>query len=291
MTKVGAVGGEYPRRSGMVRVYEPGGRAALSPLVYLKALWGRRKLILALARSELKAQHFYSVLGQLWLVLEPLMLASVYIVLIGIVTGGSTEAGRIQMIVSGMILFYFTRHAVQKGAMSVVGNQGLLLNSSFPRALLPITTSVEALLQLLPGLLVYAVIHVVTGQPVGLGLLAFPGLLLVHAMFNFGFAMFIATLTVYLRDIEALLRYLLRFWLYATPVLYPITDLRGNLESLLVVLKWNPLFYLFGAYQRVLDGLFPTAWQVVASSLWAIGALVAGFFVLMSKERAIAIRI
>lgn len=282
-------GGAPPE--GPVRVYEPGGRAALPPFAYLKALWGRRKLMLALARSELRAQHFNSALGQLWLVLEPLMLAGVYIVLIGIISGRANEPGRIQMIVSGMILFHFTRLTVQKGAGSIVANQGLLLNSSFPRAVIPITTTLEALLQVIPGVLLYAVIHVATGEPVTPALAAFPGLFLIHATFNFGFTMLIATLTVYFRDIQSMLRYLIRFWLYATPVLYPITDLRGNLEMVLAVLKWNPFFYLFAAYQRVLDGEIPETWWVVSSSAWAVGALVVGFVVFISKERAIATRI
>lgn len=291
MTKTGRSEADGGSRGETVHVYEPGGRAALPPLQYAKALWGRRRLIVALARSELRAQHFYSVFGQLWLVLEPLLLASVYVVLIGIISGGATGAGRIQMIVSGMILFHFTRLAAQMGAGSVVSNQGLLLNSSFPRAVLPVATTLEAFFGLIPGLVVYGIIHVGTGEPVGSGLLAFPGLLALHAMFNFGMAMLIATLTVYFRDIQAMLRYLLRFWLYATPVLYPVTDLRGNLEAVLGVLKWNPLFYLFDAYQRVFDGGFPTAWHWVASSAWAVGTLLVGFVVFMSKERAIAIRI
>lgn len=291
MTETDTVDTDVVPREETVHVYEPGGRAALPPLKYLKALWGRRRLILALARSELRAAHFYSVLGQLWLVLEPLMLASVYVVLIGIISGRATSGGRIQLIISGMILFHFTRLTAGKGAGSVVSNQGLLLNSSFPRAVLPVATTLEAFLGLLPGLLVYAAIHVGTGEPVTPALVAFPGLLGLHVLFNFGLSMLIATLTVYFRDIQAMLRYLLRFWLYGTPVLYPVTDLRGNLEAALAVLKWNPLFYLFDAYQRVFDGSFPTAWHWIASSAWAVGVLLVGFVVFMSKERAIATRI
>lgn len=282
--------GAVPREE-TVCVYEPGGRATLPPLKYLKALWERRRLVVALARSELRAQHFHSVFGQLWLVIEPLLLASVYVVLIGIISGGATGGGRVQMIVSGMILFHFTRLAAQKGAGSVVSNQGLLLNSSFPRAVLPVATTLEAFFGLLPGLAVYAVIHVGTGEPIGEGLLALPGLLALHAMFNFGMAMLVGTLTVYFRDIQAALRYLLRFWLYATPVLYAVTDIRGNLEAALAVLKWNPLWYLFDGYQRVFDGGFPTPWHWIATSAWAVGTLVVGFVIFMSKERAIATRI
>ncbi len=291
MTEADTVGSDEVPREETVRVYEPGGRASLPPLQYLKALWGRRRLIVALARSELRAQHFYNAFGQLWLVLEPLLLASVYVVLIGIISGGATGGGRIQMIVSGMILFHFTRLAAQKGAGAVISNQGLLLNSSFPRAVLPVATTLEAFLGLLPGLAVYAVIHVATGEPIGEGLIAFPGLLALHAMFNFGMAMLIATLTVYFRDIQAMLRYLLRFWLYGTPVLYPVSDLRGNLDAVLAVLKWNPVWYLFDAYQRVFDGAFPTAWHWIVTAAWAVGALLLGFVVFMSKERAIAIRV
>lgn len=291
MTEADTVSSGDARPEETVRVYEPGGRATLPPLKYLKALWERRRLIVALARSELRATHFYNVFGQLWLVLEPLMLASVYVVLIGIISGRATSGGRIQMIISGMILFHFTRLTAGKGAGSVISNQGLLLNSSFPRAVLPVATTLEAFFGLLPGLAVYAVIHVATGEPIGEGLIAFPGLLALHVLFNFGMSMLIATLTVYFRDIQSMLRYLLRFWLYGTPVLYPVSDLRGNLDAVLAVLKWNPLWYVFDGYQRVFDGTFPTAWHWISSSAWAVGILLVGFVVFISKERAIAVRI
>lgn len=274
-----------------VRVYEPGARSALPFLPYLRSLWGRRKFIVALAGSELKARDFNTVLGQLWLVLEPLMLAGVYFLLVGILRGSLDEPGRLQLIVSGVFLFTFTRTSIQAGSRSIVGNGRLLMNSSFPRALLPASAVLQAFFQLLPSLFIYAVIHGATQQPVGVGLATLPGLLILHGLFNVGAAMIIAMITVYFREMQTILGYLLRLWLYVTPVLYPITDLRGNLETVLDIIQWNPLFHLFVAYQRVLDGGFPTTWQVLASSAWAIGTLVLGFVWFVRKERAVAIRL
>lgn len=274
-----------------VRVYEPGARSALPFLPYLGSLWGRRKFILALARSELKARDFNTVLGQLWLVLEPLMLAGVYFLLVGILRGSLDEPGRLQLIVSGVFFFTFTRTSIQAGSRSIVGNGRLLMNSSFPRALLPASAVLQAFFQLLPSLFIYAVIHGATQQPVGVGLATLPGLLILHGLFNVGAAMIIAMVTVYFREMQTILGYLLRLWLYVTPVLYPITDLRGNLETVLDIIQWNPLFHLFVAYQRVLDGGLPTTFQVLASSAWAIGTLVLGFVWFVRKERSVAVRL
>lgn len=278
-------------RTGAIHVYEAGTRAGLHPLRTIGSLWRRRKLMFALARSQITARSNHTVLGRVWIFLEPLMFAAMYVLLVGILRGGDVSGGRLQRLVGSLFLFAFTRSSMQQGAVSVRGNQALLMNSSVPRALLPTSAVVQAFLELVPSLVLYAVIHVSTGLPVTVTLLAFPGLVAVQALFSLGLAMFVATLTVYVPDVQLTLRYLVRIWMYSTPVLWTVNDLRGNLDAVLDVVKWNPLFHLFAAYHRVWEGQWPTAWQWTAASAWAIGLLVLGFVSFASKERELAIRV
>lgn len=278
-------------RTGAMHVYVAGARAGLHPLRTIGSLWRRRKLMFALARSQITARSNHTVLGRVWIFLEPLMFAAMYVLLVGILRGGDVSGGRIQRLVGSLFLFGFTRSSVQQGAVSVRGNQALLMNSSVPRTLLPTSAVVQAFLELVPSLVLYAVIHVSTGLPVTVTLLAFPGLVAVQALFCLGLAMFVATLTVYVPDVQLTLRYLVRIWMYSTPVLWAVNDLRGNLEAVLDIVKWNPLFHLFAAYHRVWEGQWPTAWQWTAASAWAAGLLVLGFVSFASKERELAIRV
>lgn len=255
---------------------------------YLNSLWGRRRFITTLARTELRAAHFNTALGQLWTVLNPLMLAGVYFMLIQVLQGGRAGIGRFTLLVGGVFLFYFTRNSVQGGARSIVGGSGLILNTSFPRALLPITAVLEALLQLIPALLVYAVIHVVAGAPVTAGLLLLPLLLGLQTVFNAGAAMLFGTVGVYFRDVISALQYLTRIWLYATPVIFSVADLTSSLRA---VLRWNPLFYLFSSYQAILTGRSAGVGEIAIFGVWAVAFFVVGGLVFISREREFAVRI
>jgi teichoic acid transport system permease protein len=256
---------------------------------YLNNLWERRHFIAELARSELKAADFNTTLGQFWTVLHPIFTAAVYFVLIGIVAGGvRSTPERLTLLIGSMFLFFFTRYAVQGGAKSVVAGRQLLLNSSFPRALLPITSVLQGFLQLLPSLLVYAVIHVLAGRPVGPGVVVFPVLLTLQTTINLGVALLVAVVTVYFRDASNILTYALRLWMYATPVLYPVSDLTPQLKALMV---WNPLYPLFAGYQEIMLGRMPTSAQVLASLGWAVAALLVGSLLFLRHERAFAARL
>ena len=88
-----------------VEVYEPF-RAGLPPLGrYWRSLWARRSFINEYARSELHASHFDSIFGQLWLILNPLLLSAIYFVLIKIIAG-SADSTRYAHLTSSLFLFY-----------------------------------------------------------------------------------------------------------------------------------------------------------------------------------------
>jgi ABC-type polysaccharide/polyol phosphate export permease len=135
----------------VVYVFEPDAVALPALVPYAEDLWRRRHFIAALARTELKASRFNTVAGQVWDVLDPLLQAAVYFVLIVIVRGGGTRATstRLTLLIGSIFLFNYTRNSLIAGAKSVVSEKGLVLNSSFPVSLLPLTSVVKAFLELL----------------------------------------------------------------------------------------------------------------------------------------------
>jgi ABC-type polysaccharide/polyol phosphate export permease len=273
-----------------VRVYEPH-TMRIPPLGdYVAALWQRRHFMTRLARADLKAAHFNTVLGQFWTVLNPLMLAAVYWLLITIIRGGGlrAEPARLTLLIACIFLFYFTKNSLSTGARTVTGGGRLIMNTAFPRLLLPVTSTLEAFLQLLPSLAVYALIHVGAQRPVEPVLLLMPMLLLLHAMFNLGVASLAATATVYFRDTPNFLSYLLRLWMYATPVLYTVGDMPDAVRAFLA---WNPLFPLFAAYQSVLMGVAPELSTLLAAGAWSAVFLVGGTLLFVSREAEFVVRL
>ena len=123
-------------------VYEPF-KAGLPPMrAYLRSLWHRRAFISEFARSELREQNFGSVFGQLWLVLNPLLLSGVYFLLIYVI-GGTSDSTRFGHLTSTLFLFYLVANSLTGGVKAITSGQRLILNTSFPRIMLPLLSLIH----------------------------------------------------------------------------------------------------------------------------------------------------
>jgi teichoic acid transport system permease protein len=270
-------------------VYEPH-KIGLPPLgPYVRELWRRRDFAREMAKTTLQAQHFNTAFGQLWLVLNPLLLATVYFVLVDIIRGGSSQPGFFAHLVAGIFAYHLVSDAVRQGTKSVVTGGRLILNSAFPRVLLPMGSVISAVKRFLPCVLLYIPVHIASGLPVGPELLWVLPLLGLLIVMSTGLAMIVGALQVYFRDLKDFMPYLLRMWLFASPVLYFADDMPEKYQFLLYV---NPLGELLAAWSDVINqGGSPTVEQLAVSAAWAFGLLIAGFLFFVSREREFAVRL
>lgn len=273
------------KRERRLEVYEPN-RRGLPPLrEYLRSVWVYRLFAYYLARSNQKAQHIDTWLGQLWTVLNPLLLAGVYFLLIQVL-GSSRD---IVFIFAGLVVFYFTRNSMMLGSKSVVGGASVVMRTRLPRMLLPVSAVISSLLMYLPSVLVYAAFHVASSKPVGLQLAAIPLVVSIQAVFNLGLALVFSTMTVYFRDISGFLPYFTRLWLYASPVLYAVADVPARFKT---VLELNPMTPILTSFHQILfEGRFPEGDLIWLSLMWALITLVMGAWMFLSREREFAVRI
>lgn len=273
-----------------VTVHEPH-KLGIPPLrPYLRELWSRRKFGILLARSNLKSQHFDTVLGQLWTVLNPLLLAAVYFFVFGVILGASRGRPEyLAQLLAGLFFFYYTRNAMAFGSKAIIGGGGLILNTTLPRALLPLSSVLSALLVFLPMLIVYAAFHLVGGYPIGIELIGLLPILALVTVFNAGVALALAAVTVYFRDTASFLPFFLRIWLYLSPILYRLEDVPGHLRPYAAV---NPMASFVGAWHQVLlDGQWPDARLMALSAAWSVAAFIVGALVFLTREREFAVRI
>ena len=270
-------------------VYEPHpiGLPPLGP--YFRALWQRRHFAFELARTNLRVQHFNTALGQLWLVVNPLLLGFIYFLLVDIVRSGSRGPEFLAHLMLGLFAFRFVSDAVSQGARSVVGGGRLILNTAFPRALLPITSVMTSFMRFVPTLLVYGVMHVIAGLPVGLHLLWAIPIFVLLAVFATGAAMLVATAQVYFRDLRNFLPYLTRIWLYVSPVLYYAHEVPDRFKP---IVEANQLYPLLTSLSDVVNGgQSPSAGLLLWGLASAVIALVAGGLFFISREREFAVRL
>jgi ABC-type polysaccharide/polyol phosphate export permease len=271
-----------------LQVYEPF-RAGLPKLgKYWKSLWFRRTFISEYSKSELREQHFDSVFGQLWLVLNPLLLSGVYFILI-VIIGGTTDSARYVHLTATLFLFYLVANSLTGGVKSITAGQRLILNTAFPRIMLPISAVVIAIFKFLPTLIVFLIIKAIVGSSFSFEMLWAIPVLMITIFLALGLAITISCINVYFRDIASFLPYLTRTLLYLSPILYEASALNPSLKALQVV---NPLFPILDSWSRALvHGEVPQISSMLQGLAWATGIFFIGTYFFLSREREFAVRL
>jgi teichoic acid transport system permease protein len=270
-------------------VYEPHLVGLPPVLPYLREGWRRRSFAVEMANTKLRSEHFNTVFGMLWLILNPLLLTGVYFVLVDILRGGQREQGFFANLMAGIFAYYFVSGAVRNGTKVVVSSGRLILNTAFPRVLLPISSVIVAFKRFIPTIVIYIPVHLALGLPVGPQLLWVFPIVFLFVVLATGLAMIVSAVQVYFRDLKSFVPYLLRVWLYASPVLYYASEMPENYRFLLDI---NPLGQLLAAWSDVLNlGKAPTVQEMAVGSAWAFGLLIVGFLFFVSREREFAVRL
>lgn len=253
----------------------PGSRQVGKGVEYLQELWRRREFALALGLGNLKARNASTSLGLFWWVLNPLLLGGVYFLVFGVFFQRTQPGEFLVYLLSGMFPFHFTSQSMTGGANSIIQNAKLLANLRFPRLLLPISTLIEAVAGFIASLVVLLAIVVLAGlfmtdqTFITHRLFYLPLIVVVHLTFNLGLSAMAARLAVPFRDLNNLLPYVNRIWLYLTPIIWPIS-LLDNLDPFLVTLvRLNPMYDVVGLYRSTILGTPLILDQILGAVLWA----------------------
>ena len=275
---------------GEYHVYQPH-KAGLPRLVpYFRETWRRREFAFEMSRASIRSSQNDTVFGVLWNILNPLLLAVVYYLLVFIIAGGKNDNPLyFPHLLGGLFAFYLVSGCLTGGASSVISAGRMILNTAFPRVLLPVAAVRTAFWKFLPTMLVFLVAALIAGIRFSwVTLLAVPMLVLI-VIFGTGMAMLLATIQVYFRDTTSFLPYFIRIWLYVSPVLYFADQIPQKLKFIEV---FNPLFGLLGGWADILvrDEVPPLSLWLYASA-WSIGTCLFGAWVFISRERDFAVRL
>lgn len=271
-------------------VYEPH-KAGLPPLApYFRELWRRREFANELSRSTMKAANSLTVFGQVWLVLNPLLLAAVYYLLVNVIAGGQARGmDYFAHLTAGLFTFYLVSGSMATGASSVVAGGKLLMNTSFPRLLMPMSAVRTAFFRFLPTMPVYLVFHLLAGNPIRWQTLTALPFLVMLVVFSCGLAAFFAALQVYFRDTTSFMPYFVRIWLYLSPVIWLISDVP---KSMAPFVHLNPVYPMLGGFTEALvQGIVPS-WQLwIEGIIFSAVFFIIGSLFFMSREREFAVRL
>ncbi|MEV0633290.1 ABC transporter permease [Nonomuraea wenchangensis] len=264
--------------------------------VYVRQLWERRHFILTYATSRNVSKYSNSTLGQLWQVLTPLLNAAIYFLMFGLILGGSKNIENYPaFLLTGMFIFTYTQRTVTAGAKSITGNLSMIRALHFPRASLPLAYTIQELQQLAISMSVLLVLVVATGEFPTWFWLMIPVVLLLQTMFNIGAGLVMARLGASMRDLNQLLPFITRTWLYASGVFFSIqakvVGSAGLPQWVADVMYLNPVASYIEWMREILIkshnpelGHLPPTMVWMSCVFWAVFALGFGFWYFWRAE-------
>jgi lipopolysaccharide transport system permease protein len=188
-------------------------------------IWQYRELLFFLVWRDLKVRYKQSVLGALWIIIQPLVTMILFTLIFNRVLGVESER-RIPYPVfsySALLPWLYFSNSLTRCSTSLVNNKNLISKIYFPRLIIPISS-------VLPGLVDFAISFVVLLGMMfffnvipGIEILALPIVLLLAVLTSFGVGLWLTALNVQYRDVQYLVPFIVQAWMYASPIIYPIT--------------------------------------------------------------------
>lgn len=251
--------------------------------INLREIWDYRDLCSLFVKRNITTQFKQTILGPLWYLIQPTMTVIMYMVVFGGIAKISTD-GLPQPLfyLSGICLWQYFNDCLSKTSSTFTANAGIFGKVYFPRLVVPISTVISNLLRFAIQfglfLVVYAV-YMIGGLPgseqihTNLYVLLLPLLIVMLAGLALGFGILFSSMTTKYRDMTLLLDYFVRLWMYATPVIYPLSTIEN--EKLRLVMSLNPLTGIVEAFKYGMLGHGEFSWTMMAYSFGFMMVLLA----------------
>lgn len=244
--------------------------------INLKEIYQYRDLILLFVKRNYSIRYKQTILGPLWLILNPLLTVSLYAVVFGNIAGLST-GGVPQFafyLCSNAIWSYFAT-CITSTSNTFTENAAIMGKVYFPRLVMPISAVITGVLDLciqLFMLMVTIIIYIVKGTQIGVGpqLILVPILILQTALLGLGFGIIIAALTTRYRDLVVLVSFGVQLWMYASPVVYATSTISGKLYEIYML---NPMAPIITVWRYLILGVDSIPWKYWGFS-WGVTLIV-----------------
>jgi lipopolysaccharide transport system permease protein len=253
--------------------------------VDFKEIWRYRDLMMLFVKRNIITQYKQTILGPLWFIIQPMMTTVMYMVVFGGIAKISTD-GLPQPLfyLAGISFWQYFADCLSKTSNTFVNNAGIFGKVYFPRLVTPLSDVISNLVRFgiqfglfLLVYLYYAFFTDAAIQP-NLYALLLPVLVVMLAGLALGFGILFSSMTTKYRDLQLLLSFFVSLWMYATPVIYPLSTITN--EKLRLVMQLNPLTGIVEFFKYGMLGVGNHDWWMLGYSfcfmlvLLAIGIIV-----------------
>lgn len=256
-----------------------------------REIWRYRDLIELFIKRNIVVQYKQTILGPLWYLIQPILTVIMNMVVFGSIAGMSTDGiPQVLFYLAGNVCWFYFSDCLNQTSSTFVNNQAMFGKVYFPRMVVPISTIISNLLRFGVQLGLFIVLYLYfffSGShvcPNGY-VLIIPLLVMMLAGLGLGFGILISSMTTKYRDFTILFTFLVQLWMYATPIVYPLSMVpNGKLHTLILA---NPMTSIIEAFKYAAFGQGYFSWLSLGYSFtFMVILLVVGLVIFNKVQRS-----
>lgn len=237
----------------------------------LKSIWHYKDLLLLLVRRDFVAVYKQTILGPLWLFIQPVITTLIYVVIFGNIARLSTDGIPPPLFyLSGITLWTYFADCLNKTSNTFVSNAGVFGKVYFPRLVMPLSVLISNLVKLGIQMTLFIIIwmyFILKGSDINPNythMTFVPLLILIMAGLGLGFGILISSLTTKYRDLVFLVGFGVQLLMYATPIVYPLSIVP---EKYKIYILLNPVTSITESFKFIFLGIGNWNWHALLYSI------------------------
>jgi len=253
----------------------------------LHELWNYRELLWVLTLRNVQIRYKQSILGIAWAVLQPLALMLIFTLVFSALLKVPSEGVPYPIFSYSALLFWtFFSNSLNNAIPSLEDNAALIKKIYFPREFFPISSILAAVFDLLIAAVIFLGMMFYYHVSFTLNILYVIPLLIIQTIFTMGVCFIFSALNAYYRDVKYALPLVIQLWLYATPIIYPLSSVP---ERFRLYYMLNPMAGIIESYRNVLvKGIAPDTFYVGVAAAGAVLLFILGYWYFKRIEMTIA---
>lgn len=238
--------------------------------VDFKEIWRYRDLVTLFVKRNIIVQYKQTILGPLWYIIQPVLTVIMNMVVFGGIANMSTDGiPQPLFYMAGNVCWFYFSDCLNQTSSTFTANQGMFGKVYFPRMVVPVSTVMSNLLRFCIQFCLFVAIYVyffsrgADVQP-NLHLLLLPVLVVMMAGLGLGFGILISSMTTKYRDLTVLFSFIVSLWMYATPIVYPLSMVTS--EKLRTLILLNPMTSIIEGFKYATLGEGYFSWGALGYS-------------------------
>jgi lipopolysaccharide transport system permease protein len=254
--------------------------------VDFKEIWQYRDLFSMFVKRDIITQYKQTILGPAWFFIQPALTTVMYMIVFGGIVGFSTDnLPQPMFYLAGIVCWQYFSDCLNKTSSTFTTNQGVFGKVYFPRLIVPLSIVASNLVRMGIQFLLFVVVYIyylVIGVHVApnIYILLLPLVVVMLAGLSLGFGIIISSMTTKYRDLTILFTFIVQLWMYATPIIYPLSTMSPKRQWIMAL---NPVTSLVETFKYGTMGVGTFSWGQLGYSFGFMVVLLAIGIVVFNK--------